>query len=298
MDAAELERALASAEAAKASFANVITEDIGKNGSAPLQAIPRHVPLRRAVGNSTLSEAKALVRQAQKEANARNRERFENPRTNIYWSSLSPQAALHRRAEDATNFSVNETVAAAAALVAEAEHGHDKAKEYPSLPPDILRLKEKMFGDIDGEANLKKRAQSSYWMENISHTGRVPFGGSENDGYKVFRNVKDYGAVGDGKTDDTEAINRAMKEQNRCGGSAECGASTVKPAIIYFPSGTYLISTPITSYYNTQMIGNANSRPIIKAAKSFIGLGVVSVDEYTGGNGGAEQWYINQVGPR
>jgi hypothetical protein len=35
-------------------------------------------------------------------------------------------------------------------------------------------------------------------MENIAHVGRIPFG-ADNGNYKVFRNVKDYGAVGDGK---------------------------------------------------------------------------------------------------
>ncbi len=61
---------------------------------------------------------------------------------------------------------------------------------------------------------------------------------------------------GDGKTDDTEAINRAMKDQGRCG--ENCGASTIKPAIVYFPSGTYLVSSPIITYYNTQMVGNVS----------------------------------------
>lgn len=31
------------------------------------------------------------------------------------------------------------------------------------------------------------------------------------------------------------------------------------------------------------------------ADANFVGLGVLSSDEYTGGNGGAEEWYINQV---
>ena len=105
-----------------------------------------------------------------------------------------------------------------------------------------------------------------------------------------------------------------MKDQGRCG--ENCGASTVKPAIVYFPSGTYLVSSPITAYYNTQMVGNvsqvrralmsalsltlvldaqANQFPTIRAAKSFVGLGVISSDVYTGGNGGAEEWYINQA---
>ena len=39
----------------------------------------------------------------------------------------------------------------------------------------------------------------------------------------------------------------------------------------------------------------ANQFPTIRAAKSFVGLGVISSDVYTGGTGGAEEWYINQA---
>lgn len=39
-----------------------------------------------------------------------------------------------------------------------------------------------------------KRAASSYWVANINRQGTVPFGGSSN--YQVFRNVKDFGAMG------------------------------------------------------------------------------------------------------
>lgn len=59
---------------------------------------------------------------------------------------------------------------------------------------------------------------------------------------------------GDGVTDDTETINNAIKDGDRCG--ANCGSSSVKPAVVYFPSGTYLVSSSILAYYNTQLIGN------------------------------------------
>lgn len=46
-----------------------------------------------------------------------------------------------------------------------------------------------------------------FWLENIKHQGKPAFNPNvTTEGYEVFRNVKDYGAVGDGVTDDTEAI--------------------------------------------------------------------------------------------
>ena len=59
---------------------------------------------------------------------------------------------------------------------------------------------------------------------------------------------------GDGVTDDTAAINRAISDGNRCG--ADCKSSTRYPAVVWFPSGTYLVSSPVIQYYNTQLLGD------------------------------------------
>lgn len=47
-------------------------------------------------------------------------------------------------------------------------------------------------------------------------------------------NVKDYGAAGDGVSDDTEAIRAATRD-----------------GVPYFPPGTYLISGEVTFYHQT-----------------------------------------------
>lgn len=136
--------------------------------------------------------------------------------------------------------------------------------------------------------DIQRRDSSNYWFANIQHTGSVPYG---DPNYKIWRNVKDFGAIGDGTTDDTVAINKAMTEGNRCG--ANCDSQTTTPAILYFPPGTCRISSPIIMYYYTQIIGDATNSPVIKGLPSFQGLALIDTDPYIPGGNGA-QWYANQ----
>lgn len=130
-------------------------------------------------------------------------------------------------------------------------------------------------------------------MEGITRKGTVPWG--KDPSYKVFRDVRDYGAVGDGKKDDTAAIKKAIMDGNRCG--KNCNRSTLKNAIIYFPPGTYLVTNPIALPFGTQIIGDAKNWPALLATSSFIGTSVLSTDEYTGGGKGPDgldqEWFIN-----
>ena len=100
----------------------------------------------------------------------------------------------------------------------------------------------------------------------------------------------------DGVTDDTAAINNAMSAQGRCEPGV-CQSSTTTPAIVYFPAGTYLISSSIIDYYYTQIIGNPNSLPILKATADFTGFGLIDGDRY-GANGlefGATNTFYRQI---
>ncbi|KAK0225091.1 exo-beta-1,3-glucanase [Armillaria nabsnona] len=130
-----------------------------------------------------------------------------------------------------------------------------------------------------------------YWLQNIKHQGTSAFN-SNPGSYKVFRNVKDFGAVGNGVTDDTAAINAAISSGNRCG-EGTCASSTVTPAVVYFPQGTYLVTSPIVAYYYTELVGDARNPPTLLAAPSFSGMAVIDADPYLIGGGGS-QWYTNQ----
>ncbi|KJR86111.1 glucan 1,3-beta-glucosidase [Sporothrix schenckii 1099-18] len=122
-----------------------------------------------------------------------------------------------------------------------------------------------------------------YWMDAIAHNGIASF--NPDKSYTIFRNVKDYGAVGDGVTDDTAAINAAISAGNRCGGLTACVGSTTTPAVVYFPTGTYMISSSIVDYYYTQIIGDPRNMPTIKAMASFVPniIGMLDGDVYVTG---------------
>ena len=132
---------------------------------------------------------------------------------------------------------------------------------------------------------VERQAGGNWWLQTAGGKGSVP---GKAD-YKVFRNVRDFGARGDGVSDDSDAINTAISQGGRCGFG--CNSSTTTPALIYFPAGVYLVKKPIIQFYFTQLVGDAVSPPTIKADPSLKAMGVIDSDPYD--NSGNSFW-VNQ----
>jgi hypothetical protein len=76
-----------------------------------------------------------------------------------------------------------------------------------------------------------------------------------------FVTVKDFGAVGDGVTDDTTAINNAISAVQSLGSS--------NGGTLYFPSGTYLINSTIMLPNRVGLQGENGRSVVIKPTSSF-----------------------------
>ncbi|KAF7907389.1 uncharacterized protein EAF01_004975 [Botrytis porri] len=121
-------------------------------------------------------------------------------------------------------------------------------------------------GDSDDSPYSHSRS-CSYWLEDIKHQGIAAFNPNPRE-FQVFRNVKDFGAKGDGSTDDTAAINAAISSGNTCAPSS-CVSTTTAQALVYFPPGTYMVNSTIIQNYGVSLHGNPNCLPVIKALPAF-----------------------------
>ena len=94
-----------------------------------------------------------------------------------------------------------------------------------------------------------------------------------------FLNVKDFGAKGDGVTDDTAAINAALSAS----GPGDTGTTFWKDKIVYLPDGTYLVTNSIAKRYvdgkfgsGSLLMGQSRDKTIIKLADHTDGYTVAT----------------------
>lgn len=178
--------------------------------------------------------------------------------TSIHRNNYHLKGKNFARAEDVNAYSPSEEAKEAAALAAEADAEELDSKGDLYRTYDIPKLDS--AGNIVYETHQarphERRDGSKYWLEEFGAKapGNFPFG-DDNDDYKVFRNVKDYGAKGDGKSDDTVYILIAMVDGKRCGST--CGGSTTKGALVYFPVGMCASQTPLS------LIANRTTRHLL-----------------------------------
>lgn len=91
--------------------------------------------------------------------------------------------------------------------------------------------------------------------------------------FTVRRNVRDYGAVGDGTHDDTAAFIAALTEgkatTNNTGpwDNSQYNCQTTMPSIVLIPPGTYILSAQLPLTYYTQVVGDYRNRPRLKFIK-------------------------------
>lgn len=95
-----------------------------------------------------------------------------------------------------------------------------------------------------------------------------------------FVNVRDFGATGDGVTDDTESIRRAIEQIYK---ETENLNDTRTRRTIYIPAGTYLTSNVISIPTNTSLQGDGPSSSTIKLQYGNLSVANVSDSAFQSG---------------
>jgi len=102
-------------------------------------------------------------------------------------------------------------------------------------------------------------------------------------------NIKDFGVIGDGVTDDTDAINAAIRSllygSEFVSGSPSTPLDQALRLTIHVPAGTYLISSPILLYPNLTLVGDGMGNTIFLCTDDTMTCMAQTVDSY--GNTGA-----------
>jgi hypothetical protein len=105
------------------------------------------------------------------------------------------------------------------------------------------------------------------WGGPLTLTVQAPFAW-ESDPASIF-NVKDYGAKGDGVTDDFNAINAADVAASSYAYINGYGA-LARPATLYFPAGTYMMSQGVGINSGFHFMGDGMNSTFLKCNGGFL----------------------------
>lgn len=125
---------------------------------------------------------------------------------------------------------------------------------------DFTAYKDAMLADGGELVNSGLSAVASSVKRNIdSH-------------FKDYYNVKDFGAIGDGVTDDTDAIQLAVAYL----GDLTTRTMFARPSVLFFPDGDYLTSKPIILWDGVSLRGASQSTTRIKMTSATNTTGVTT----------------------
>ena len=181
-------------------------------------------------------------------------------------------------------------VAAAAAMVAKSWFAHIRYQEDARpLGAEFIRDGLKGFKLLDpaapdpGLKNYVQRAEKffSHWGQAFALTGKVAETDWPAKPIKIsaagpsrpsalWHNVKDYGAAGDGKADDTDAIQRAIDACVVKGVINGRMAVLDRPGysyggVVFIPHGVYRTTRPLAVRPMITILGDAGQRPQIRS---------------------------------
>ena len=154
----------------------------------------------------------------------------------------------------------------------------DKLKEWNNILDEQVSKVIILNNDV---TNAEKTRQANEVQRIQAENTRSEFYDSFNSKLtELALNVKSFGAKGDGKTDDTEAIQAAFDYMNSCL-SAVDSSTNVSFHTVFFPKGIYNISRPINIYNRARIVGE---RSIIRSSAEWC------IDHPQGYYGGTIGW--------
>lgn len=121
------------------------------------------------------------------------------------------------------------------------------------LPPKTLRAGKALGFDADGDP-VAVSLEGSMASPDFTASGMGAETRTSSDKFSDLVSVKDFGAVGDGLTDDTLALQQAL--------AAHKG--------VFVPSGTYLITAPLTLGIKQALIGIGQTSVIKAQSNGFV----------------------------